>query len=187
MLLAMPVISFLVVFADDVWHTGEGGLGMLMATLGAGGIIGTMWVARMGDNINRARLMISTALIFAVVLAAFSISKYFALGLALLLIANIFSNISQTLNQIIIQLRIADEVRGRISSLVMISLGLTPLGVLPIAFASEVYGISITIFTACILLGFIVLAFFLFSPTLKNLDKVMAQAAKDDAKKNKHF
>ncbi|MEX2367052.1 MAG: MFS transporter [Pseudohongiellaceae bacterium] len=174
MLLAMPVFSLLVVFADQVWQTGESGLGMLMATLGGGGILGALWVARLGANIRRARFMMAASLVFGILLACFSLSPYFALALLLLLSANVFSNISQTLNNTIIQLLAHDEVRGRMSSLVMISFGLTPLGVLPIAFASEKFGITVTVFTACILLCFIVLGFFLFSPTLRKLDEELA-------------
>lgn len=182
MLLVLPVFSLLVVFADDVWQTGESGLGMLMATLGIGGILGSLWVARFGDFINRGRTMIISAFIFAILLAGFSISQSFILALALLLLANVFSNISQTLNNTIIQLLAHDEVRGRMSSLVMISLGLTPLGVLPIAIASERYGISITVFSACILLALVVAAFFFFSPSLRNLDKGMKETPPREVK-----
>lgn len=184
MLLVLPVYSLLVVFADDVWQVGESGLGMLMGTLGVGGIIGTFWVAKIGDNIKRTKTMVISAFIFAVLLAAFSISPSFLLALGLLLLANVFSNISQTINNTIVQLLAHDEVRGRMSSLVMLSLGLTPLGVFPIAIASEKYGITVTVFCSCLLLIFIILAFFFLSPTLKNLDKVMAQKAQEEAQAN---
>lgn len=130
--------------------------------------------------------MIFSAFIFAMLLAGFSISPSFALAIGLLLFANVFSNISQTLNNTIVQLLAHDEVRGRMSSLVMISLGLTPLGVLPIAIASEKYGITVTVFSACLLLGFIVLAFYFFSPTLRKLDGTMAKAAQLEAQASKN-
>jgi len=56
------------------------------------------------------------------------------------------------------------------SSLMMLSVGLTPLGVLPVAYFSEIFGIAITMFAACIMLVFVVLLFFIFSPTLRTLD-----------------
>lgn len=185
MLLAMPIFSLLVVFADEVWQAGESGLGMLMATLGGGGILGALWVARLGDNIRRSRFMMLASLAFGAVLAAFSLSPWFGLALALLLVANVFANISQTLNNTIIQLLAHDEVRGRMSSLVLISFGLTPLGVLPIAWFSELYGVAVTVFSACLLLCLIVLGFIFFSPTLRGLDAELAERARREAAKER--
>jgi MFS family permease len=174
LLLMMPVYNMLVVFADEVWQAGETGLGMLMTTVGVGGITGSLVVARMGDRVKRTRWMVLAALIFAFLLACFSISPSFILALVLLLGANLFSNISQTMNNTLVQLLSHNEVRGRMSSFLMLSLGLTPLGVLPVALAAEHYGVANTIFTGCLILLGIVLAFYLFSPTLRQLDQGLA-------------
>ncbi|MEY4640553.1 MAG: hypothetical protein RLZZ227_547 [Pseudomonadota bacterium] len=173
LMLAYPVISLMVVFAEDIWQVGEAGLGQLMAMLGAGGIAGAMIVARMGDHNRRGRLMVYAAILFAVMLALFSISPWFSVALLLLLGANMFSNITMTLNATIVQLLAHDEVRGRMSSLVMVSMGLTPLGVLPIAFAAERYGIDHTMFAGCIVLLAIVLLMYYASPTLRHLDAAL--------------
>ncbi len=52
LLLTLPVFSMLVVFTEDVWQTGEVGLGILMAMIGLGGITGSMLVARLGDRVR---------------------------------------------------------------------------------------------------------------------------------------
>jgi len=143
MLLALPIISFLVVFTESVWGVSETALGIMMGSVGVGGIIGSLLVARLGDTMKRARVMVS----------------------------NIFANMSQTLNQTLIQLLADNEVRGRMSSLMMLTVGLTPLGVLPVAYFAEFYGIANTMFVACIMLVIVVLAFFMLSPTLRKLDK----------------
>lgn len=170
LLLLLPLMSLMVVFAEQVWHVGETGFGILMATVGFGGITGSLIVARMGDHNRRTRLMVIAAFMFGIALAGFSLSPYFVLALVLLFAADMFFNINQTLNSTLVQLLAHDEVRGRMSSLVMVSMGLTPLGVLPIAFAAERYGISHTLFVGCLILLAIVLAFYLSSPTLRGLD-----------------
>jgi len=175
LLLIMPVYNMLVVFADTVWKTGEAGLGMLMTTVGVGGITGSLVVARIGDRVKRTRLMVLSALVFGLLLACFSISPSFILALALLLGANLFNNISQTMNNTLVQLLSHNEVRGRMSSFLMLSLGLTPLGVLPVALAAERFGVANTIFSGCLILLAIVLAFYLFSPTLRKLDHDLAE------------
>jgi len=174
LLLAMPLYSMLVVFAEEIWTVGEAGLGMLMATVGIGGISGSLVVARMGDHDRRARWMVVAALLFALLVAGFSLSPSFYLALVLLLGANLFSNISQTLNNTLIQLLAHNEVRGRMSSLMMLSLGLTPLGVLPIALAAARFGIAWTMFTASLILLLVVLTLYLCSPTLRKLDARLA-------------
>ena len=170
MLLALPIISFLVVFTESIWHVSETKLGILMGCVGGGGIIGSLLVARLGDTMKRARTMMVAAMFFAGFLAGFSISHWYYLALPFLLVANVFANMSQTLNQTLVQLLADHEVRGRMSSLMMLSVGLTPLGVLPVAYFSEIFGIAITMFAACIMLVFVVLLFFIFSPTLRTLD-----------------
>ena len=171
MLLALPIISFLVVFTESVWGVGETALGIMMGSVGVGGIIGSLLVARLGDTMRRTRVMMIAAMIFAAFLAGFSISPYYLLALPFLLVSNIFANMSQTLNQTLVQLLADNEVRGRMSSLMMLTVGLTPLGVLPVAYFAEIFGIANTMFVACIMLVLVVIAFLALSPTLRHLDK----------------
>ncbi|MGY8791051.1 MAG: hypothetical protein ACKVKR_12385, partial [Pseudomonadales bacterium] len=96
---------------------------------------------------------------------------YYILALPLLMLANIFANMSQTLNQTLIQLLADNEVRGRMTSLMMLSVGLTPLGVLPVAYFAEIYGMDIAMFIACTLLFLAVLAFYMLSTTMRHLDE----------------
>jgi len=181
MLLAMPTQNLLVVFSSDqVWDVGERGLGMMMSVMGIGGLVGALWVARMPHNVNRVKLMFITALAFAVFLAGFSLTPWFYLALLPLLVANIFANASQTLNNTALQLLVDDSVRGRMSSFIMMSFGLTPLGVLPIAYLSEQIGAPWAVFTACFLLFVLVTGFYLFSPTLRSLDADILKHAKEE-------
>jgi predicted MFS family arabinose efflux permease len=181
MMLALPVISMLVVFAEQVFEVGESGLGILMAMVGLGGVTGSFLVAHIGDTRHRTFTMVAAAALFGILLALFSISTSFVLSLGLLLLANMFSNVSQTLNNTLVQILAHNEVRGRMSSFTMLSFGLTPLGVLPIAFAAEQYGIASTIFAGCLILLGIVLAMYVFSPTLRRLDrKLMAMQKADE-------
>jgi MFS family permease len=176
-LLMLPAHSLLVVFADQVWNVGEHGLGLLMAMVGAGGISGAFIVARMSNAETRTRWMLTAATLFGVLLAAFSASPSFYMALALMWGANMFNDISQTMNNTIVQMLAHNEVRGRMSSMLMLSLGLTPLGVLPVTLAAEKFGVANTMFAACLIFLVIVALFYTLSPTLRGLDaKMTAQA-----------
>ena len=174
LLLMLPAHSMLVVFADDVWRVGEDGLGLLMAMVGAGGISGAFIVARFGNPLSRTRWMLATAALFGVVLAVFTQSPWFYLALVLMLCASMLNGITQTMNNTIVQLLAHNEVRGRMSSMMMLSLGLTPLGVLPVALAAERFGVADTMFFACLIMLVIVALLYGLSPTLRHLDARMA-------------
>lgn len=174
LLLMLPAHSMLVVFADDVWRVGEDGLGLLMAMVGAGGISGAFIVARFGNPLSRTRWMLATAALFGVVLAVFTQSPWFYLALVMMLCASMLNDITQTMNNTIVQLLAHNEVRGRMSSMMMLSLGLTPLGVLPVALAAERFGVADTMFFACLIMLVIVALLYGLSPTLRHLDARMA-------------
>ena len=175
MLLAMPFQNFLVVFADQVWAVGERGLGMLMGMSGLGGVIGSIWVAQRGERIDRTKLMALNALLFGMLIIIFSLTSNFYLALIPLVFASACGTASQTLNNTTTQLLVDDTQRGRTSSLMMMAYGLTPLGVLPMAFLAQHIGVQWATITGCVTLVFIITAFYWQSKTLKTLD----QAVKD--------
>jgi len=187
MFLAMPFQNLLVVFSDQVWQVGERGFGIMMAATGVGGVIGAVWIARRGENPARLRLMLFSALAFAIFLGLFCLSDNFYLALIPLLVANIFANACQTLNNTSVQLLVDDAVRGRVSSFMMMSFGLTPLGVLPMAYAAQQLGAPQAVLGACVGLLISVLLFYLLSPSLRGLDNSLRAAlerAGQDADQN---
>ena len=56
------------------------------------------------------------------------------------------------------------------SSFMMLSFGLTPIGVFPLAIAADNFGAANSILAATILLMVTVIVFYLASKTLRNLD-----------------
>jgi MFS family permease len=181
-LLAMPFQSLLAVFAKDVWGMGEGlGLGLLNAGAGLGGVMGSFYVAMYGDTPRKRRLMMGSLIAFGVTLFAFASSPWFLLGLAFVLIADIFVNIFQTVNSTLIQMLIPDEVRGRVMSLMMMTFGLTPLGTVPIAAVAEAYGAPVAVGGACVVMIGLVVLFFALSRSLRDIDTIAhaAEAGED--------
>jgi Na+/melibiose symporter-like transporter len=100
----------------------------------------------------------------------FAVSPWFLLALPLILLANVFSSIFGTLNNTAIQLLIPDEVRGRISSFLMMSFSLPLLGTLPMSAVAEVYGARVAVALAALLAVGVILIFYAASPALRNLD-----------------
>lgn len=176
MFVAMPVQNLLVVLAEQNWGADEGGVGILMAAGGAGGVLGAVWIVRRGDNIKRLNLMLGSTLAFALLLGVFTQTPNFYWALLPLLAANLFANAAQTVNNASIQLLVEDRMRGRMSSFMMLSFGLTPLGVFPMALAADRVGAASAVLGASLLLIVLVLVFYATSKTLRNMDSAVNAA-----------
>jgi len=142
-----------------------------MAIGGIGGVVGSIWIVRRGESNERLRLMVWATLAFGIFLGVFAQTPNFYLALVPLLLANTYASAAQTVNNAAIQILTDDEMRGRMSSLMMMSFGLTPIGVFPMAIAADSIGAANAITAACIILLVLVAVFFFGSKTLRDLDQ----------------
>ncbi len=168
--LAMPFQNLLVVFAEKVWHVGARGFGLLGAAFGVGGIVGAIWVAVNKDIHHHLKKMMTSVMLFGLVLFFFAISPYFLLGLFLAFLANVFMSVFNTMNNTSIQLLIPDRVRGRITSFLMMSFSLPLLGTLPISALAEAFGAPVAVGAASALVLIFALLFYGLSSNLRNMD-----------------
>ena len=173
MFLAMPFQNLLVMLVEQTWQVGESGLGILMGAGGVGGVLGSIWIARRGDRSERLRLMVVTVIGFALFLAVFTQTSVFYLALLPLVLANLCASAFQTVNNATIQILVDDSVRGRMSSFMMMSFGLTPLGVFPMAVAADHVGAANAILGACVALVIITVSFVGLSRTLRTIDSTV--------------
>jgi len=176
MLVAMPFQNILVMLAEEAWGVGESGVGTLMAIGGVGGVFGSIWIIRRGDIPHRLQLMLFSTVAFGVFLALFTQTGNFYLALLPLLAANTCASAAQTVNNASVQLLVDDAVRGRVSSVMMMSFGLTPIGVFPLAIAADQYGAANAIVGACVILMLSVAAFYFSSSTLRGFDNSISAA-----------
>jgi len=170
MFVAMPFQNILVMLAEQAWQMGESGVGTLMAIGGIGGVLGSIWIVRRGESNERLRLMIGATLAFGVFLGVFAQTPNFYVALVPLLLANTYASAAQTVNNASVQILTDDEMRGRMSSLMMMSFGLTPIGVFPMAIAADRIGAANAISGACVFLLILVIVFYFASKTLRELD-----------------
>ena len=179
-MLAMPFQTLLVVFAEDVWHVGEVGFGVLQAAAGVGGVIGSAFVAWSGDRDDRLRRMMASLLLFGGTLFLFTLSPWFLLALPLVLIADAFVSVFMTLNNTAIQILIPDEVRGRVNSFMMMVFGITPLGTVPMAIVADVWGAPIAVGLSAVIMTAASVIFYLLSQSLRDIDQSARDAIRAD-------
>lgn len=175
-LLAMPFQALLVVFTDDVWKVGDGGLGVLQACAGLGGIIGSVLVAWRGETPRKLRMLMASVLGFGGTLFLFALSPWFFVALPLVLISDIFASTFNTVNNTIIQVLIPDAVRGRVNSLLMMTFGLTPLGTLPVSAAAQAWGAPAAVAGASLITIVVSVLFYFGSAPLRTIDEVHKRA-----------
>jgi len=177
MFLGMPFQQLLPVFTEKVWPVGAQGLGTLAAVTGLGGVAGSFLVAWHGDLDRRLVLQMCAMLGFGSGLALFCWTPWFSLALPLAGFATLCASVFGTVNSTAIQLVIPDAVRGRVSSFLMMSFSLPLLGVLPVSYFAQEFGVQRAVSAAAGLAILIALGFFIGSPTLRRVDAAVRRAS----------
>jgi MFS family permease len=128
---AMPYTVLMPVFADQIFHSGARGLGLLMGASGVGALAGSIALA-MRASIRGLGTWVAIACgTFGVALVAFSFSRHLALSVAILIGAGMAMMVQMASSNTLIQSMVPDELRGRVMALYsMMFMGMGPLGAL---------------------------------------------------------
>lgn len=168
-LLAQPYLAMVPVFARDILAAGPEGLGILFACSGAGALVGTLTVAGLGDPPRKGTMMLVGLSLFGLGLVAFASSEWLVVSGVALAIAGASQSLYRTMNVGLLQVRAAEEMRGRIMSFYLLDRGVGPLGALLVGTLAELGGAPLAVAltgAACALLAAGVLA---VSPTMRRL------------------
>ena len=127
----MPFVhSLLPVYAAEEFDMGPAGLGMLMSAIGAGAAVGTIGLATAGDVAHKGRVLVVAIAISVIAMVLLSQSGGMLHPVAAMLVLG-GSTIAQfSVGGAIILGRTPPALRGRVSALNMMVLGLFPLGAL---------------------------------------------------------
>ncbi len=165
----MPYQMLLPVFSEDILDIGVSGLGYLMAAAGVGALIGSTFVATLGDYSRKGLLLLVACGLFGIFLALFAYSSNFYLSLLFLFVVGMASAIYMATNQTLLLTNADKSMRGRVMSLYMMTVGLFPIAVLPAAAIVEVTGAPIVIGASGAILVAFTIAMALWRPVLRKL------------------
>jgi MFS transporter, DHA1 family, staphyloferrin A biosynthesis exporter len=144
MVLGMPYMTMLAVFAQDILDAGGTGLSILTAATGMGALVGALIVA--GALLRHRRRVMMFALIgFGASLIAFSFSHWLWASAAALAVAGLSQQVYMSLNNTLIQESVDDAYRGRVLSTMFLNRGMVPLGSMIAGVGASVVGAPITI------------------------------------------
>jgi MFS family permease len=140
LLLMAPTMSMMPVFAAEVVGAGAGGLGLLLTAAGTGGFLGTLVVAMSGGVRRRGRMTILGSAFSAVLVIVFSQMDVMWVAMLVLVFSNMFHMVTLTTNNTLIQYITPDEMRGRVTGVYMMDVGMMPLGALLAGAIAEAIG-----------------------------------------------
>ena len=145
-LAGMPGLVLMPFFADDIFHRGARGLGVLMGAMGVGAVVGVLTLARRTELSGLGRVMVIGGITTGACYLAFAFSPFFYLSLALMPVVG-FSMMRQMASaNTTIQTLIPDEYRGRIMALYsMTVVGLGPFGSLAAGALAGRFGARATV------------------------------------------
>jgi MFS family permease len=124
-----PFSVLLPVIARQVMHGGAGTLGTLQATAGVGALAGALYLASRTSVVGLGRVVVTSAAVFGVGLIAFSFAHVLGLAMPLLFLAGTGMMLQTAASNTIIQTIVDEDKRGRVMSLLGMSLfGTVPFG-----------------------------------------------------------
>lgn len=139
-------------FADEVFHQGAQGLGYLYSALGAGGIVGGLWLAHKGQIKGLIRIFIGTSFVTCIALFVFCYISNFNISLAVAVVLGFTLAVSQNSAQIVIQNAVEGSMRGRVLSLYGLTFRAGPaVGALIIGSISTMTGLQFPVAVAAMI------------------------------------
>jgi MFS family permease len=127
--LGVPLLTFLPVFARNVYHEGVGQYSQMMAWSGIGAVAGALVVAWMGRFGRMGPTALAVQVGFGVLTVAFAFTRTLWISHVLLLLTGATLMIVFSLFTSLVQLSAPNEMRGRVMSIYMVAFrGGMPLG-----------------------------------------------------------
>jgi MFS family permease len=135
--------------------------------VGVGGILGGFITASLWFIDRRGLLQLGSLLLVSLSLIGFALCTQLWSALVLLALAGFFEIIHITTNQTLLQVSIPDELRGRVTGVASLSMGLHPLGGFAAGVSSDLIGTQATTILFSSITGMIAIVVFLASPTVR--------------------
>lgn len=118
-------VALLPVFAKDILRVGKFGLGLLRAAPSFGALAMALYLAHRRPLRHAGRDLLLAVTGFGVATIVFGLSRSPVLSFAMLLLTGAFDNISVVIRSTLIQMRTPDAIKGRVSAVNSIFIGMS--------------------------------------------------------------
>jgi MFS family permease len=127
--LGLPLLTFLPIFARDIFLGDVGQYSVMMSFSGAGAVVGALVVAWLGHFKHMGLTLLLVQFAFGLLVTAFALSRVIWLSYVLLFLDGAALLIVFSMTASLVQLIVPDHLRGRVVSIYMVAFrGGMPLG-----------------------------------------------------------
>ena len=164
-------VAIFAVFATDVLDAGPKGFGILNASLSLGSIITMLATTYIPITKNTGKKLLVSIFGFGVCMIIFGASKLMWLSVLALFFSGVFDGISMVVRQTILQLKTADDMRGRVGAVNSMFVGSSnELGALESGIAARIFGAPLAVMLGGTVTLIIVAIIGVKNKPLRNLD-----------------
>ena len=137
--LSMPYMTLLPVFAEDVLDVGASGMGILVSVSGVGAMITSLVLASL-PNRKRGIMLLTSGLLLGMALTVFSFSRSWALSLIIIVFVGMGQAGRMALGNTLVQYYVDPDFRGRVMSIYVMEFGLTSFGGAAAGLLTDAFG-----------------------------------------------
>jgi predicted MFS family arabinose efflux permease len=127
------------VFTEDVFHVGKQWIGILLSVSGVGSIVGIAALGYAGDVERKGLLIVGGAAAFGGFIILFALSDSMPFALVLMFLMGAAGSIYMITVQTTLQLRVPDELRGRVMGIYGVTYNVGPLGALQAGIIADTF------------------------------------------------
>ena len=160
--------QFFAAFARNVFHTGASGNATMIAVSGAGAVVGALMMAGLGNLPNKGRRAMMMQLAFGLTIIGFTLTTDIRIAYPMIFLAGVFMMCVFASIASLVQLLVADDMRGRVMSIYMLAFrGGMPLGALLTGFLADYYSLPIILRVQGVMVCVLALCFLLSDSAVK--------------------
>ena len=154
----------------DVFDGGATRIGFMFTAVGIGSVIGTFAVGKFQSAPRLGSIMLAGTFTFAAIILLFALSPSYLISMGLAVAAGIFNSVYLISSMTVLQVKVPDELRGRVMGIYSITFSLIPMGGLFGGLIADFSDIRWAIAIGAIILGAIVLFVAATQREVRNLD-----------------
>jgi len=142
-LLTMPTRTLFAPYASEQLSGGALQVGLMLASIGGGALIGTLFAASLPQDSKKGKYILFTSILsgFSILILGFSSITVFSIFICFFL--GIGDAGRRSLNPSLIIEKTPPEFRGRVMGFYAMSFGFIPIGAIPMGIISDKYGVNL--------------------------------------------
>ena len=165
----MQYLQLMPFFAKRLGREADG-FGIMLSALGLGALMGTFVVGRVRGSSRIGYIMIGGSLIFTAMVVSFGFAPSFYVALVFLFVAGGANTIFFVVAMTVLQLRVPEQMRGRVMGIYTITFSFIPLGGVMGGLIASVYDERVAVAIGAAILASIFVFVGITQPIIRNLN-----------------